>query len=63
LLRLQQQAQAGSACFAEGVADLRVGDVLADDVTQRAVAGEVADLADEVRTLALADARFETARS
>src|SRR5688572_260418 len=56
VLRLQQQAQAGKgSVLSEAVADLRVDDVLADDVTQRAVAGEVADLADEVRTLALAD--------
>src|SRR5688572_1998262 len=52
---LEQDAQP-TQCMAVGerVAHLRIGDVLADHVAQRTVAVEVADLTDEVRTLALA---------
>src|SRR5690606_15405221 len=45
---------------AERIADLYVGDVLADHVAQRPVAVEVADLADEIRAPALAHAGLET---
>ena len=48
-----------TAVVGKGVADLRIGDVLADHVAQRALRGEVADFADEVRTPTLADARLE----
>src|SRR5690606_40755673 len=51
---LQVQAQAiERGALAEAVGHLRVDHVLALDVTQGADAVEVADLADEVRTLAL----------
>src|ERR1041385_229190 len=45
--RLQQQCQAVQrAAVGEGIADLRIGNVLAHDVAQRPIAGKVTDLAD-----------------
>src|SRR5690606_920479 len=58
---LEQDAQTAEAgVIAECIADLHVGDVLADHVAQRPVAVEVADLADEIRAPALAHAGLET---
>ena len=58
---LRQQPQSLGRAAGEVVAELQVGDVLADHVAQRASAVKIADLADEVRTPALADAGLETA--